>query len=138
MKEPPVPLEEVLRWCEANRPDVVADIRQLPTIVRHEGLMLILNIAFNAGRTYQRASQHADVLLPIKKDPYGAHGWSVSWDHVVGNGPEIQTFVVSGSEDTCRKLFNLLVVMRREQHVDVPRSAYLLDAQGRYKDGCFS
>ena len=74
-EQPPIPMEELIRWCEANRPDVVAQMKQLEEAAKvgsgaAEATMFIISMAFNAGRTYQRAPKHADVFLPINKDPY--------------------------------------------------------------------
>jgi hypothetical protein len=74
-KQPPIPHEEVIRWCEANRPDLVESIRQTSELAQQglptaEAMMLILSVAFQAGRTYQRAPVNADAFLPINKDPY--------------------------------------------------------------------
>lgn len=73
--EPPIPMDEVLRWCEANRPDVVDYMKALDNAAKLEepvatATLFVLSVAFNAGRTYQRAPAHADVFLPINKDPY--------------------------------------------------------------------
>ncbi len=74
-KEPPNPMEELIRWCEANRPDVVEQMRTIEKRSRSndpnaDAMMFLISLAFNAGRTYQRAPGNADAYLPINKDPY--------------------------------------------------------------------
>lgn len=75
MKEPPIPMEELIRWCEANRPDVVAQLKDIEANAKSGhaacwGSMFLISLAFNAGRTYQRAPANVDAYLPINQDPY--------------------------------------------------------------------
>lgn len=72
--EPPIPMEEVIKWCRVNRHDVLASIIDLANAAEEnraaEGMQLLISIAFNAGRTFQASPKNAEAYLPLKKDPY--------------------------------------------------------------------
>jgi hypothetical protein len=75
MKEPPIPMDEIIRWCEANRPDAVEMLRAIAIAQRGghpsaEGMMFIASIAFTSGRAFEASPVNADTFLPQAKDPY--------------------------------------------------------------------
>jgi hypothetical protein len=77
VKQPPIPLEEVIRWCEANRPDAVAYLRRLEgssDTPLGEASLLLVSLAFAAGRSFQAAPVNQGVNLPQIVDPYSGGG----------------------------------------------------------------
>jgi hypothetical protein len=65
-KELPNPLQETIRWCELNRPDIVDHMRRVQD---NQALSFLVSLGFAAGRVYQAAPAHDEVLL-LDKSPY--------------------------------------------------------------------
>ena len=63
---PPDPLEETVRWCEINRPDVVHDMRSL---AGNDALVFLVALGFAAGRAFQAAPAHAEAPMS-GRSPY--------------------------------------------------------------------
>lgn len=73
--EPPDPMAELIQWCEANRPDVVEPLRAIMVAGQHGSIrtteiLFVIELAFAAGRTFRCAPAHANVPLPLVRDPY--------------------------------------------------------------------
>lgn len=49
-------LQAILDWVEKNRPDCLKHVEQL---VNNDGFILIMTMAFEAGRTFQKANPKA-------------------------------------------------------------------------------
>lgn len=69
----PNPSEEVIKWAEANRPDMVHHLRQVIDQIndrwdtRSQAMLLLATSFFAAGRWYQLA--HSDER-PLGENPY--------------------------------------------------------------------
>lgn len=66
VQELPNPIEETIRWCELNRPDIV---RHMRGIKDNQALEFLVSIGFAAGRVFQAAPAHDEVPL-FDKSPY--------------------------------------------------------------------
>jgi hypothetical protein len=65
--ELPISDEEMLRWARVNRPDTVAMVQELLRTRGAEGMKLLIAMAFDAGRWFQRSNGEVDLL---GRNPY--------------------------------------------------------------------
>lgn len=66
VQQPPNPVEETVRWCRLNRPDVA---EQVAMTKDHVAFAFLISLGFAAGRAFQAVPEHSQVLL-TGKNPY--------------------------------------------------------------------